>query len=245
MLPWRYCQECQHTVTTEQLRNYLMTLNIDPGSCRGFEDEALGACFGLVGWGWAGNDAARMAWLRAVTTAAMNRTGGLSAGPRNKSFFYSAIQHRQRSAFQPFGFAAPDWSQFDAADYPWALPEPLFRALDAEVSKGKGLAGEKAMTWAEAVDSFEKYKKEALGSGTLWYFGKKFFKLFITKYAPELAEGAIAEWGAGGAIVAAAVAVEAQKIIVPMYNAQTKRAFAVDRARRDYDRAAGGALTNR
>jgi hypothetical protein len=231
--------------STEQLRNYLMTLNVDPGSCRGFEDEALGACIGLVGWGWAGTCASRMAWLRAVTVAGMNRSGKLIAGPANKSFFYSAIQHRQRSAFQAFGFSAPDWSKFDASDYPWALPEPLLRALDAEVSKGKGLAGQKAASWDDVLKTVSEYKKEIGLSGPVAWFGKKLLKSFLMKYAPELAEGAVAEWGAGVLTLAAFGEIRLQQIIVPISNAEVRRAFDADRNRRNYDRLIAGAVATR
>lgn len=59
-----------------QLRNYLETLQVDPASCQGFEDEALGACIGLVGWGTA-RMPARMAWTRAIYAASFNTTGTL------------------------------------------------------------------------------------------------------------------------------------------------------------------------
>ena len=111
--------------SAEQLRNYLETLSIGPGSCQGFEDEALGACIGLVGWGTAGIGS-RSGWMQAVTAASFNTSGTTTAGPANKSFFYVALRHRQNSAFGPFGFSTPDWNKFDVADFPWALPDPLF-----------------------------------------------------------------------------------------------------------------------
>lgn len=234
------------TASAERLRNYLTTLAIDPSSCQGFEDEALGACVGLVGWGWAGNpagwSAARMAWMRAVTVAASNTSGGLKAGPANQSFFYSAIQHRQRAAFSPFGFSPPDWKKFDAGNYPWALPEPLFRKLDDEVRQGNGLAGARAVTWKSVTKTINDYKDEIGLSGPLGVLGKKLFKKFLLKFAPDLAEGAIAEWGAVVVSAGAFAAIAAGEIIIPIHNAQVKRAFEVDRIRRDYDKIAQNAI---
>ena len=186
-----------------------------------------------------------MAWLKAVYNASMNTSGGLVAGPQNKSFFYTAIRHRQRSAFGPFGFKTPDWSKFDAADYPWALPEPIFRKLDADVEQDKGLAGEKAVSWKDVTDTVAKYKT-AIGLSTpAGVLGKKLFKSFLVKYAPELAEGAVAEWGAVAVSTVAFGAVALQEVVVPIHNAQVKRAFKIDRQRRDYDMKVGNVVALR
>ena len=230
--------------SSEQLRNYLETLSIDPGSCRGFEDEALGACIGLCGFGIAG-DATRRAFAIAIDTAAYNSPGTLTAGPANKSFFYHALMSRRNAAFN-HSLLAPDWKRFDAANHPWALPEQLFRSLDALVQQGKGLAGEKAMTWDEVVTHWQTATK-AIGLATpAGVLGKKLFKSWLVRFAPGLAESAVAEWAIPVTVTTVFLAVTVESIVVPIHNAQVKQAFAIDRKRRDYDRlVAGGSIASK
>ncbi len=121
-----------------QLTADLQTLEISPSSCTGFEDEELGACIGLVGWGFPSQSMARQGWYQAVQTAAFNTSGGLKASSTNKSFFYTALLHRQRSAFGPFGFQDVDWSKFDVASFPWALPDQIFEKLYPDVMADRG-----------------------------------------------------------------------------------------------------------
>ena len=119
-----------------------------PASCRGFEDEALGACVDLVCWGVAGL-AARTGWLQAVTAASFNTSGRTDAGPGNKSFFYSALRHRQNAVFGPFGLGAVNGDAFDVADFPWALPEPWFRQLYPDVMASKGRTFQRSPQWSD------------------------------------------------------------------------------------------------
>lgn len=226
--------------SAEQLRNYLMTPKIGPGSCVGFEDEALGACIGLVNWGSVGMSS-RTAWLRAVTMASFNKSGGLTAGASNKSFFYSALQHRQRSAFSAYGVANPKWDEFDVADFPWALPEPLFRTLLPDVRADKGRTYENPPTWDDVLNV-----TKALGAGTpAWIFGKKMFAAFLTKYAPDLVGGAMADWAGPASAAALYGAVGFENIAAKCHNVQTKQAFEIDAKRRDYDRLIAATLVSR
>lgn len=76
--------------------------------------------------------------------------------------------------------------------------------------------------------------------------GKKLFKSWITKFAPGLADSALAEWAIPVTVTAAFLAVAVESVIVPIHDAQVKQAFAVDRKRRDYDRLiAGGSIASR
>ena len=226
--------------STEQLRNYLETLSIAPGSCRGFEDEALGACIGLVGWGTAGMSS-RSSWMQAVTAASFNTSGGTTAGPSNKSFFYVALRHRQNSAFGPFGFSTPDWNTFDVADFPWALPEPLFRQLYPDVMADKGRTYERPPTW----DDVQAVGKAIGLSGPAGALGKKLFKNFLVKYVPALAESAAADWAGPVSAGGLYAAIKVGNFAARTHNKQTQQAFQVDAKRRDFDRAVVNAVAAR
>lgn len=76
--------------------------------------------------------------------------------------------------------------------------------------------------------------------------GKKLFKSWLVRFAPGLAESAVAEWAIPVTMTTVFLAVTVESIVVPIHNAQVKQAFAIDRKRRDYDRlVAGGSIASK
>ena len=220
-----------------QLQAYLATLKISPDSCKGFEMEALGACMGVVHY-LSMKDDQRLAWLTAIQTASFNSAGTLTAGPDNKSFFYIAVLHRKNAAY---GMAIKPWKAdfIDPVEYPWALPEEVFRKLDAEVIQGKGLAAGKQTQWSDVVQAGADMVKSKGGATPIAGLGIFALKRLITRYAPRLAAVVFSEWTVPVLLALGFTAVTLQNMAVRVRNADAKQNFAVDRRRRDLDKTMG------
>lgn len=174
------------------LLSYLETLCIGPGSCKGFEDEALGACMGLVHY-LSMSAPQQVAWLTAVQNATMNSTGTLDPGPANKSFFYHAILNRKNSAF---GYNLAPWNlrDIDPVDYPWALLEPLFRSLDKEIKRGKGLAAVPEIKYEEVVAKIVGWNDKHGAATPIAGVGILLVRKLVQKYAPKLVAAFLGDW---------------------------------------------------
>ena len=216
-----------------QLRNYLETLKISPYSCAGFEEEALGACMGLVHY-LSMTPQQQVAWLTAVYNAAQNTSGTLQAGPANKSFFYHAVLSRKKVAFG-MDFRPWDLERIDPVDCPWALPEPVFRALDREVIQGRGLAGRKQIQWSDVVDGIAGWTKDHGGATPIAGLGLLAIRSLIKKYAPRLAAVVFGEWTLPVLAAVGFTAILFENWAIRLNNAEAASNFAVDRRRRDYD----------
>ena len=185
--------------------------------------------------------AAHAGWMHAVTAASFNNGGGTDAGPANKSFFYSALRHRQNSPFGPFGLGQVDWATFDAADYPWALPEPLFRQLYPDVMAGRGRTYERPPKWSDVQAIGTAIGLSGPASGMM----KKSFKAFLLRYAPAFAESATAEWATPAVLAAGGAGIQVANWAARMHNRETRQTFQLDARRRDYDRTITGAVASR
>ena len=216
---------------SKQLKNYLATLKIDTGSCAGFEEDALGACIGLIQYA-AWSDDRRLAWLTAVQAASSNSVNTLTAGPQNQSFFFHALLNRKRSALGP-AVKPYDIMDVDAISYPWVLSEPLFRALDEAVQKGEGLVGRKEITREEIVDRVAAFIKEKGGETAVAGAGWFYVKRFLAKYAPRFAAAVMSEELGALLAVAGSGAVLVENWATRLNNADARANFAIDRKRRD------------
>lgn len=78
------------------LENYKRSLEVFDSTI-GFEDEALGACVGLVQFGYA-TDTARMAWLKAAESAVVsNSANNIQANAMR--FFYKSLLNKKTLTF--------------------------------------------------------------------------------------------------------------------------------------------------
>ncbi len=82
-----------------RLGNYLATLKIAPGSANASDDEALGACIGLVHYATSSNGL-RLAWLKALDRTGINSSKPATAvTTSNRQLFYGALLARKNEAF--------------------------------------------------------------------------------------------------------------------------------------------------
>lgn len=222
-------------VNPVRLHHYLATTKIDPASCRGFEDEAFQALFGLVNYA-SGTDIQRSAWYQAIWNAHMNVTGGLTPGPGNKSFFYSAILNRKNAAFG-HSLAVPPTGQLDAVLYPWALNRVTFERLDAEVRQGKGLAGVQETKWKDVVASTKKWEDETGITSPVAVAGWTIISGIVKKYAPRAVVLLIGPEASAAAVIAGVGLVAFSNWTIRLNNAAATANFTTDRARRLFDDA--------
>ena len=219
------------------LQNYKRSLEIN-GSTSGFEDEALGACIGLVQFGYA-TDAVRMAWIKAAERAAI-KPAGTGATVNAKQFFYRDLLTKRGAAFG--AGLHPDWKGFNYADYPWGLPEPIFRKLDAELQQNKGTVLDAVLSWKELTNTASSAVVKYGLQTPVGAAGLALVRYFIKRYVPELAAFLAADLTVPLAATAMFGAFEGEQLVARLDNARTKARYEIDRKRRDYDRKFSGGL---
>jgi hypothetical protein len=220
-------------VNAVRFHNYLATTKIDPGSCRGFENEAFQALFGLVNY-CAGTDSQRNAWYQAVWNAHNNVTGGLNAGPNNKSFFYSAVLNRKNSAFG-YSLAVPAAGTVDATEYPWALSPAVFNVLNDEVKHGRGLAGVKETKWSDVVAETKQWEDKTGITSPVAVAGWTVISGLVKKYAPRAVVFLIGPEATASAVLLGIGAVAFSNWTIRLNNAAARTNFAIDERRRSFD----------
>ena len=224
-------------VSLDRLQNYLVTVKIEPQLCRGFEDEAFQALFGLVNFAQA-PARQRTGWLEAVSAARSNTSGTLSAGPSNKSFFYSAVLNRKNAAFGSSQVVPPSGS-LDAGQFPWALNDATFAEMNAQVKQGRGPADSHQASWDSITDEASKWQKDHGLSTPAAGFGAFIVATFIKRYVPKLAALAldVNPWAAASVPAAGYVVNTFNNWTIRVNSAAAKANFAVDETRRSYDAA--------